>query len=259
MPETEDLLYERRGSTAVITFNRPRARNAMMLEMGDALHYCCERADADEKVRCVVLRGAGGEAFMAGADIRQFREFTSGEDGLAYERRVERIFARLEALEKPTIAAIDGYATGGGLMVAAICDLRVCTPEAKFGLPIARTLGNTTSVRNHARLAALIGPAKVKELVFTARLLPADEALAAGLVNEIVPAPEFEDRLDGLCERLASHAPLTMRSTKEALRRLQAAGIPEGEDLTRKCYGSEDFREGVAAFLEKRKPVWRGR
>jgi enoyl-CoA hydratase/carnithine racemase len=259
MIETDQLLYERRGQAAFVTFNRPEARNAMTWEMYDALFACCEEADADESVRVVVLRGAGEKAFVAGTDIKQFSEFKSGEDGISYEERMERVLGRLERVRKPTIAVVDGYAIGGGLSIAAVCDLRVCTPDAKFGIPIARTLGNCLSIENYARLVALIGPARTKELILTARTFSAEEALAAGLATKIVPVSELDERVDELCASLESHAPITMRVTKEAVRRLQFAELPDAEDLVRETYGSEDFHEGVSAFVEKRRPVWRGR
>ena len=142
MIETDQLLFERRVPVASITFNRPEARNAMTWEMYNALYECCETVDADDEIRVLVLRGAGDKAFVAGTDIKQFLEFESGEDGIAYEKRMERVIGRLEAVRKPTVAVIDGYAIGGGLSIAAVSDLRICTPEAKFGMPIARTLGN---------------------------------------------------------------------------------------------------------------------
>jgi enoyl-CoA hydratase/carnithine racemase len=259
MIETDQLLYERGGQAALVTFNRPEARNAMTWEMYDALFACCEEVDADESVRVVVLRGAGEKAFVAGTDIKQFLEFKSGEDGISYEERMERVIGRLERVRKPTVAVIDGYAIGGGLSIAAVCDLRVCTPEAKFGIPIARTLGNCLSIENYARLVALVGPARTKELILTARTFSAEEALAAGLATEIVPVSELDERVDELCASLGSHAPITMRVTKEAVRRLQFAELPDAEDLVRETYGSEDFHEGVSAFVEKRRPVWRGR
>jgi enoyl-CoA hydratase/carnithine racemase len=259
MIETDQLLYERRGQAAFITFNRPEARNAMTWEMYDALFACCEEVDADEGVRVVVLRGAGEKAFVACTDIKQFLEFKSGEDGISYEERMERVIGRLERVRKPTVAVIDGYAIGGGLSIAAVCDLRLCTPEAKFGIPIARTLGNCLSIENYARLVALVGPARTKELILTARTFSAEEALAAGLATEIVPASELNERVDELCASLESHAPITMRVTKEAVRRLQFAELPDAEDLVQETYGSEDFHEGVSAFVEKRRPVWQGK
>jgi enoyl-CoA hydratase len=258
MIETDQLLYERRGQAAFITFNRPEARNAMTWEMYNALFACCEEVDVDGSVRVVVLRGAG-DTFVAGTDIRQFREFESGEDGISYESRMERVIGRLESVCKPTVAVIDGYAIGGGLSIAAVCDLRLCTPEAKFGIPIARTLGNCLSIENYARLVALVGPARTKELILTARTFSAEEALAAGLATMVVPASELNERVDELCTSLESHAPITMCVTKEAVRRLQFAELPDAEDLVRETYGSEDFHEGVAAFVEKRRPIWRGK
>ena len=224
--------------------------------MYDALFACCEEVDADENVRVLVLRGAGEKAFVAGTDIKQFLEFKSGEDGISYEERMERVLGRLERVRKPTVAVVDGYAIGGGLSIAAVCDLRLCTPDAKFGIPIARTLGNCLSIENYARLMALIGPARTKELILTARTFSAEEALAAGLATKIVPVSELDERVEELCASLESHAPITMRITKEAVRRLQFAELPSAEDLVRETYGSEDFHEGVSAFVEKRRPVW---
>jgi enoyl-CoA hydratase/carnithine racemase len=253
-----ELLFERRGATAWVTFNRPRARNAMTFAMYEALHDRCEEVDADDDLRALVLRGAGGKAFVAGTDIDQFRAFRSGQDGLDYEATIDRIVGRVEAVGKPTVALVDGYAVGGGLALAAACDLRVCTPEAAFGLPIARTLGNCLSMDNYARLVALIGEARVKDIVFTARTIEAQEALAIGLATEVVPADGVVGRVVQLCEELAGHAPITMRVTKEALRRLRSASLPDGDDLVREAYASEDFRRAVAAFADKRRPEWEG-
>jgi enoyl-CoA hydratase/carnithine racemase len=243
MIETDQLLFERREAVASITFNRPQARNAMTWEMYNALYECCEAVDADDDIRVLVLRGAGEKAFVAGTDIK----------------RMERVIGRLEAVRKPTVAVIDGYAIGGGLSIAAVSDLRICTPEAKFGMPIARTLGNCLSIENYARLMAIIGPARTKALIFTARMFCAEEALAAGLATEIVAREDLEGRVSELCAALERHAPITMRVTKEALRRLTLAGIPEASDLVGETYSSHDFHEGVAAFAEKRRPGWQGR
>ena len=239
--------YERRGPAAWVTFDRPEAHNAMTYAMYDALHGACERADADDEVRALVLRGAGGRAFVAGTDIRQFLDFTSAEDGLAYEARIERVLSRLETVGKPTIALVDGFAMGAGLVLSATCDLRICTPGARFGLPIARTVGNCLSMENYARLVAVVGEARLKALVFTARPVEAAEALAIGLATEVVD--DAEARVDELCELLASHAPLTLRLTKEALRRLRPTA--DGDDLVREAYGSEEFRQRIAAFLAR--------
>jgi len=250
---------ELRGPALWITFDRPEAHNAMTFAMYEALFAACERADGDDAVRAVVLRGAGGKAFVAGTDIRQFTAFESGEDGLRYEAEIDRIVGRLETVGKPTVALVDGFAMGSGLALAATCDLRVCTPAARFGLPIARTVGNCLSMANYARLVALLGEARLKEIVFTARTIGADEALAIGFATEVIDTQQTssagtgdaEARVTELCETLASHAPQTMRITKEALRRLRAAGLPDGDDLVREAYASQDFKDRVAAFLAR--------
>jgi enoyl-CoA hydratase/carnithine racemase len=239
--------WERRGPAAWVTFNRPEAHNAMTFDMYEALFAHCERADADDDVRVLVLRGAGEKAFVAGTDIRQFTQFSSPEDGVRYEATIDRIVGRLETVRKPTIALVHGFAMGSGLALAAACDLRVCTPAATFGLPIARTVGNCLSMENYARLAALLGEARVKDIVFTARPVGAEEALAIGLATEVVD--RAEERVVELCELLASHAAVTMRVTKEALRRLRT--VPDGDDLVREAYGSEEFRDRVRDFLSR--------
>jgi enoyl-CoA hydratase/carnithine racemase len=230
-----------------VTFNRPEAHNAMTFEMYEQLFECCERADADDDVRVLVLRGAGSKAFVAGTDIRQFLEFSTPEDGLEYERTIDRIVGRLERVRVPTIALVDGFAMGSGLALSAACDLRICTPAAVFGLPIARTVGNCLSMENYARLAALLGEARVKDIVFTARRVDAAEAQAIGLATEVVD--DAEARVKELCALLAGHAAMTMWATKEALRRLRP--VPDGDDLVRAVYGSAEFRERVEAFLRR--------
>ncbi len=246
------VLSERRGPALWVTFNRPEAHNAMTFAMYEALYEACEAADADDDVRVLVLRGAGQKAFVAGTDIRQFADFDeSGADALAYEATIDRIVGRLETVGKPTVALVDGFAMGSGLALSAACDLRVCTPAARFGLPIARTVGNCLSMENYARLAALLGPARLKDIVFTARTIEPEEALAIGLATEVVEPADVEARVEELCELLASHAPVTLRITKEALRRIRTATTPDGDDLVREAYGSEGFRRNVAAFLRK--------
>jgi enoyl-CoA hydratase/carnithine racemase len=255
-----ELLFERQGPLALVTFNRPHARNAMTWAMYEGLAAACEAVDADPDVRVLILRGAGGKAFVAGTDIGQFRAFASGDDGIDYERRMERVIGRLEAVTKPVIAAIAGVAAGGGATIALVSDLRYCTPESAFGIPIARTLGNCLSMANHARLVDLVGPSRVKELIFRARLIPAEQALACGLVTEVVPADRLDERVREVAHEIAGHAPITLRVTKESIRRLQQhRRAPEADDLIAMTYASEDFREGVAAFRDKRRPVFRGR
>jgi enoyl-CoA hydratase len=245
------------GTVATATINRPEARNAMTMAMYDDLARFCARVDDDPEVRVAVIRGAGGKAFVSGTDISHFRDFESADDGVEYERHIESVLARVEQVAVPTIAVVDGYATGGGLSIAAACDLRICTPDARFGLPIARTLGNCVSMATYARLNHLIGPARALHLIYTAGFVDGAEAVRIGLASELVE--EVDARLAELCAQLAGHAPLTMLASKTALRRLRNHQLPHDEDLIRRCYGSEDFREGVKAFLGKRSPRWQGR
>jgi len=259
-PRTPDVGYERRGAVAVVTFNRPDARNAMTWDMYEALYDACEHVDGDDRVRVLVLRGAGDKAFVAGTDISQFRQFTMPQHALDYEAKQNRNVGRIEEVKKPTIAMIRGYAVGGGANIALACDLRVAATDAKLGVPIARTLGNTLSIATVARIMSYVGPARTKELLFTARLIDADEGKAAGVFNEVVEPDRLEARTMELAEQIAANAPLTIRSVKEAVRRLLEHGrIAEADDLVLMAYMSEDFKEGVEAFLAKRPPVWRGR
>jgi enoyl-CoA hydratase/carnithine racemase len=256
----DEVLVTRDGPVFTLTFNRPQARNAMTWTMYERLDRACDEVDADDEIRVFVLRGAGGKAFVAGTDISQFKVFETAEAGIEYERDGDRRIERLERVKKPVIAQIQGYAVGGGFRIAAACDLRIATPESRFGVPIARTLGNCLSLEAYSTFVDLFGPSRVKELIFTARLLPAAEAHAAGFVHEVVGAEAIEARVRELALQLAEHAPITMRVTKEALRRIQAhrRGVGD-EDLIALTYTSADFREGVAAFLEKRKPRWTGK
>ena len=257
----QDLLWEVRDGIGWITFNRPAARNALTFAMYERLAECATAAGEDPAIRALVLRGAGEKAFAAGTDISQFRAFSAPEDALAYESRLDRVLEALERCPKPTIAAIAGACTGGGAGIAAACDMRIAARSARFGFPVARTLGNCLSMANYARLAALIGPARVTEILFTARLIEAEEAKAIGLVSELLDdAAALEARAAALAALVASHAPLTLRATKEALRRLRPhLTTEEGKDLIVMCYMSQDFREGMEAFLGKRPPVWQGR
>lgn len=250
--------WERDGPLVRVTFERPRARNAMTWAMYDELAGALERLEADREIRAAVLRGAGG-SFVAGTDIGQFTDFESGDDGVAYEARIDEVVGRLEAVPVPTLAVVEGYAVGGGLALAAACDLRICTPDARFGMPIARTVGNCLSMANYTRMVAHLGPARTKALIFLADFLEAEEARELGFVLEVVEPGALDGRARELCARIAEHAPVTLRVTKEAVRRIVERMEREGDDLVRRAYGSRDFREGVRAFLEKETPEWEGR
>jgi enoyl-CoA hydratase len=260
--EGEDELIARRwGPVQWVVFNRPRARNAMTWHMYERLVEVCREVDEDRSVRAMVLTGAGGRAFVAGTDISQFRSFETEKDALDYEARGNLVMGTLERVRVPTIAAIAGPCTGGGAGIAAACDLRLAAPSARYGFPIARTLGNCLSMQNYVRLFTLLGPARAKDVLLTARLLDAGEMLACGLVREVVAdEAALLPRAQELAEQLATHAPLTMWASKEAMRRIRERLVPEGadSDLILTCYLSADFKEGVEAFLAKRPPEWRG-
>lgn len=254
-----EVRLTREGPVAKVIFDRPQSRNAMTWRMYEQLGEICAELRGDPALRVAVFRGAGGKAFVAGTDIAQFLEFTSGEDGLAYEARMEAYLGALESLPMPTLAVVEGWAIGGGLAIAACCDLRIATPGSRFGVPIARTLGNCLSVANTARLVAALGVARAKRILLMAEMIGAEEALAGGFVAELVEPADIDRRIAELCDRLVHNAPVTMRVAKETIRRLLHAGLPPDDDLVRACYGSADFHEGVRAFVEKRDPQWTGR
>lgn len=246
------------GPIASVTFDRPEARNAMTWSMYEALErICCQLRD-DPGVRVARLRGAGGQAFVAGTDIAQFKDFRTGDDGLAYERRIDACVGLVESLPMPTVAVLEGWAIGGGLALATACDFRIATPGTRLGVPIARTLGNCLSMSNVARLVAAVGRPRAERMLLLADLLSAEEALAAGYVLEIAAADAIEAASEQLCQRLASLAPVTQKASKQALNRLLHANLPEAGDLISAAYGSQDFREGVNAFVGKRPPRWQG-
>lgn len=256
---SDELLVERHGSALRVTFNRPAHHNAMTWRMYDGLVEACELADSDDDISVLVLRGAGDKSFVAGTDISQFTGFSDGDDGVAYEEKIARIADRLETVRVPTVAGISGYCVGGGLVLAAVCDIRVATPSARFGVPIARTLGNCLSMNTYALLVHHLGPARTLDMLLRARNFTGAEAQAAGFVAELCDDNELDDRIDAVVDRLSEHAPLTMWATKEAVRRLRLAALPDGDDIVRAAFGSEDFHLGTAAFLAKQRPVWTGR
>ena len=255
------IRVERRaGGIVWIVIDRPQARNAMTFAMWRQLREIAVELAADPSLRAVVLTGSGDAAFVAGTDIAEFRAFDGAGDGGAYEGRMHGIIDALEALPVPAIAAIAGACTGGGVSIAAACDLRIGAHGARIGVPIARTLGNCISLRNLARVGELIGLDKAKALLLTGMLLDAEDAHRLGFLNEVVADPaRLHARAQELAESIAGLAPLTLRASKEMVRRLRAAApLPDDQDLIRLCYGSSDFREGLTAFLDKRRPHWTG-
>jgi enoyl-CoA hydratase/carnithine racemase len=255
-----EILTDLKDGILTITFNRPEARNAFTFAMYERVGEICAGVPLDGSVKVIVMTGAGDKAFGAGTDISQFRAFSTPQDALDYESRMDRIIGTIERCPVPTIAAIAGACTGGGAAIATACDIRIAAKTAKYGFPIARTLGNCISMSNLSRVAALAGIARAKELIFTARLVEADEGLRIGLYSQVLEDhAALMATAATLAHTIAGHAPLTLRATKEALRRLrEQSGIIEGEALITMCYMSADFREGMEAFLAKRPPRWTG-
>ncbi len=255
-----EITDELRGGILWVTFNRPQARNALTFAMYERLAELCKQMPTDTSVRAMVISGAGGKAFAAGTDMTQFRAFETPRDALDYERQIDEVLEAVERCAVPTIAAIHGACTGGGASIAAACDIRIATDSLKFGFPIARTLGNCLAAGNLARLSELIGAGRVREIIFTARLMEAHEALQTGLVSEVLPDERaLLARASELADKVGSMAPLTLRATKEALRRNRAAIQVDDSDLIVSCYMSDDFRTGMEAFLAKKKPEWTGK
>ncbi|MEO1695306.1 MAG: enoyl-CoA hydratase [Pseudomonadota bacterium] len=258
---TDELLYEVRDGVGWVTLNRPQARNALTFEMYEGLATICREMPTDGSVHALVVTGAGEKAFAAGTDISLFLDYTTPEQGIAYEIGSEKHFQAYEACPVPMIAAISGACTGGGAAIAACADMRFATESLKFGFPISKTLGNCLSVRTLARCVKHLGEARTKELIITSRLIRADEAKQIGLVNEVLPDhAALMARVTEFATGLKDHAPLTMQATKVLLKRLFEDG-PDADDhdWIGKVYSSADFKEGREAFLEKRKPIWRAR
>jgi enoyl-CoA hydratase/carnithine racemase len=255
MPSS-NVAWDINQSVAIVTVNRPAARNALTWDMYDALVEACDMAEANSTVRALIIRGSGG-AFAAGTDISQFRDFQDGNSGIAYERRLDAVIDRIERLPMITIAEVDGAAAGGGCAIAMACDLRICSERARFGVPVSRTLGNCLSMHNTARMVDLLGPALTRDLLLTGRMMDAREAAAAGLAHAVVASAELPQHVMTLAAELSTRARTTVVATKAMLIRLRDHRRPPAgaaDDIIRECYGSAEFKEGVQAFLAGRRP-----
>lgn len=250
-----------KGSGALwVELRNPAKRNALTWRMYDQLEQLAGDVDGDDTIRAVVIRGAGGGAFAAGTDIRQFTDFT-GEDGVDYEHRVARVLEGLAGIPVPVVAVVEGAAVGGGLALAALSDIVIATPDAVFGAPIARTLGNALPAAVVARLQSRLGASRTMAMLLTSSLVAAEEAALCGFVHEVVERESLDQYVDRLVRRIVGSAPLTLRALKEVDRRLTDRGqnAVDADDVLLFCYSSADFREGVTAFLEHRSPEWKGR
>jgi enoyl-CoA hydratase/carnithine racemase len=252
-----ELVTARDGRVLTVTFDRPHRRNALTWEMYDGLAAAIDEGERDQEIRALVLRGSGG-AFAAGTDIQQFSAFTGGADGVRYERRVTQIVNRLESVPLATMAVVDGACTGAGLVIAAACDLRVATPAAVFGVPVARTLGNCLSANSCSLLSARFGPSRLIDMIHRARLAGAAEMKAAGFISELCEPAELDTTVRDLLDVLLGHAPLTMWATKATLQRLRLAAVPDDDDIIAAVFGSDDFQAGVDAFATKQRAQWTG-
>ena len=253
---------ERDGPIARMVFDHPERRNAITVDMWDAIPDTVQTLQEDSEVRVVIMRGAGSEAFVSGADISEFERTRTGNAGRDYDALTARAFAALQSLEKPLIASIHGFCIGGGAAIALTADLRYAADDARFAVPPARLgLGyHTAGIRT---LIRIVGFSETADLLFTARRVGADEARHIGLVNEVFAKNSLDASVDELAQMIATNAPLTLRSAKISLQEL--AKLEAERDTARindsieRCYQSEDFREGVRAFLEKRKPAFSGK
>ncbi|CAN5637703.1 enoyl-CoA hydratase/isomerase family protein [soil metagenome] len=247
------------GHVATVVIDHPQALNAMTQPMYRQLAAVCDAIAEDPEFRVAVLRGTGGKAFVSGSDISQFTGLDSEDALFGSDRALDAVVAGLERLAVPTIAVLEGWVMGAGLVMASTCDLRIATPDVRMGVPIARTLGNVLSSANTVRLIAGFGVPTVKRILLLAQTITASEGVALGFLGKLVEREQLDNAVAEMTTRLVGHAPLTMEASKETIRRSMAVLATQDEDLVRLCYGSQDFQEGVAAFLGKRTANWVGR
>jgi enoyl-CoA hydratase len=244
------------GPIARITFNNPAARNALTWPMYEELKRICDDIANRPEIRVAIFRGAGDKAFVSGSDIQQFVDLQEDE---AYEVAVDAIFHSLQHLPIPTIALIEGLAVGSGLLIATACDFRIATMDARFGIPVAKTLGNCLSPSNLSWIAHHLGVPMVKRMLLTAELIQAPELMNAGYLYQTTSPEEITGAAELLASKLAALAPITQKASKVTLARLMESNLPDCTELMRETYNSVDFKEGVNAFLEGRPPQWRGK
>lgn len=262
-PEPGQVRIQTDGAVARITLDNPAKRNAISLQMWKQLDIALKVAEEDSGLRVLIVRGAGTEAFASGADISEFADKRRmAADVHEYEAVSRAALARLRTLPRPTIASIHGYCIGGGLAIAASCDLRIASEQAVFAIPAGR-VGLGYAWTELKALLDIVGAAFTKELLFTARRVSAQEAKTRTLINECVPAAELDTRIETLAQTIAANAPMTLYAAKrmstELLRAPENMDVELCERLARACYESEDYLEGINAFLQKRAPSFRGR
>jgi enoyl-CoA hydratase len=260
---TSKMIGEKDGAIGRIIFNNPARHNAVSLEMWQALAQIMADFESDPAIRVIVVSGAGGKAFVSGADISEFKEKrNSAEAAEEYARISEAGRKALQETLKPTIAMIRGYCIGGGMATAIACDLRIAAEGSKFGIPAAK-LGLGYAYDGIKKLIDLVGPAYAREIFFTARQFTADEALRMGVINQLVPDGELETYVENYCKTIAGNAPLTVRAAKqivrEALKDEGQRDMALCKRVVEECFASQDYTEGRTAFMEKRRPVFQGR
>jgi enoyl-CoA hydratase/carnithine racemase len=260
--KTDKMLARKEGSVGYLIFNNPERHNAVSLEMWGRTAEILEEFARDDQVRVVVLTGAGGKAFVAGADVSRFAsERASMDASKIYSTAVERANSTVHEFPKPTIAMIRGYCIGGGLGLAVCCDLRICSDNSRFAIPAAK-LGLGYSYPGVKRLTDIVGPAFAKEIFFTARQFDAEEARNMGLVNRVLPEAELESYVKSYADTIGNNAPLTVKAAKfianQAVEDENRRDMARCQDLVEKCFASTDYVEGRTAFVEKRKPAFTG-
>lgn len=254
------LIYTKAGAVARILFDNPRQYNALTHQMWCDLRDVCKQIANDPSVRAVTFRGVGGKAFISGTDISGFEAFTSGRDGITYERHIDECMAAVDALPVPTVALVEGWAVGGGLNIFSAADFRIATPTARFASPLGRTIGNCLSMSSCARIATAIGVTAAKRMLLLGEVISAQQMFDAGVLYSIAEPADLDAAANAICQLAIPNAPLTTRVSKEMIRRLNCANLPNVDDLIEQVYGSDDFKRGVRNFLDGNKtvPQWSG-